>query len=534
MDYDKIIDSLSLEDLCAQLLCVDISDKADPTVIEEMLKTVKPGGIFVAGMSAEKIKYYKELANKYCPLPLIVSADVEFGPGSAIKGLKILPHPMAWGACDDSELVEEAGYLTAKISKLSGIDYTFSPMVNLSLNPNSPPGNVRLISSDPDLVIKIGGAYLKGLRRGGLTAAVKSFPDDTVDDRNPHFCTTENFMTREELDKTSIKIFREMFNMGAESIMVGHGALPAIDDYKDELGYLPGILSEKIMTGVLKQELGFNGCIVSDALSMIGACSRLPAEDLAVEYVKCGGDMVLFPEKHDKEHLVAAVKSGKLKIERVKDAVKRIIKLKEQSNLFDNKPIDGDIEEFKKQIDKVGVKIAEKSLNIIRDRNNAIKNGIKKGDRVLNIYLFTDSRRASDRDGIFDTLEQELKDRGCTVDVKVNPSHYELENCEKDYDAVLICAKFLPSDYGCGASLRMGWESMHTFWRGYVLRHPKMIFTSFGDPYKIYEIPFIKTYINAFSPSTYTQQAFAKLLFGEILPTAKSPIELKGFLSLGE
>ena len=535
MDFDKIINSLSVEDLCSQLLCVDISDKDDPAEIEEMLKTVKPGGFFIAAMTAEKVKFYKDLANKYCPLPVIVTADVEYGPGSAIKGLKALPHPMAWGACGDVDLIEEAGYLTARISKLSGIDYTLSPMIALCPGKSScPAGNIRTVSSDPDLTIKISGAYLKGLKRGRLPAAVKPFPDEMEDGRDPHFCTVINRMNREELEKTSFKVLREILKLEPESVMISHGALPAIDDYKDELGYLPGILSEKIMTGALKGEFGFDGCVVCDALSMIGACSRLPAEKLAVEYVRCGGDFVLFPEKNDKEHLLNAVKSGELSIERVKDAVRRILKLKEQAGLFSNEEITGDLDALKARIDVVGDLIAAKSVKVIRDFDGVMEKGLKKGDKVLNIYLYKESRRSADIEHVFDPLEEELKARGCSVDVKINPSHYELEHCAEEYDAVLICAKFIPSDYGSGPSLRMGWESMHTFWRGYVLRHPKMIFASFGDPYKLFEIPFIKTYVNVFSPSSYSQSAFAKLIFKEIESTAKNPVQLDEFFNFGE
>lgn len=522
-----------LDDLCGQLLCVDISDKDDPDEVERMLREVKPGGIFVAGMPGEKVQHYKEMADSYSKIPCIVAADVEYGPGSALKGELTLPHPMAWGACGDAESIERAGYLTARICRASGIDYTFSPMVDLNYNFNCPVINVRSISDSPDLVEKIGGAYLRGMRRGGLVAACKTFPGDGTDDRNQHFCTAVNKLSYPEWKETYGKVFASMFAQGCESVMVGHIALPSFDTYADEYGQMPAVLSRRIMVDLLRKEMGFDGCIVSDAMSMIGACSRFPVEKLSVEYVKSGGDFILFPEKNDLHRLKQAIGSGELSLARVREAAARVLELKRKAGLFEKKPR-GDCEAEREELLALSDSIAEKSIKIVRDNAGALTKPLKAGAKVLLIYLFGESSRERDREHIFDTLEKSLMQRRISVDVMVNPKHTALEDVAQRYDAVVVCAKFLPSDFCCGSSLRMGWENMLAFWRGYLLRHPKLVFVSFGDPYKLYEMPYLKTYVNAFSPSESTQRAVAAMLAGEMTCTARNPVGLEGFFNYGE
>ena len=128
-----------------------------------------------------------------------VAADVEKGPGCAMEGEELLPFPMAWGAADDAHLTELAGEATAAIAQKNGIHWTFAPIVDLNRNPDNPVTNIRAISDSPEQVIKIGGAYMRGLQKENrMVACCKHFPGDGMDDRNQHFCTTINHLSKEE------------------------------------------------------------------------------------------------------------------------------------------------------------------------------------------------------------------------------------------------------------------------------------------------------------------------------------------------
>ena len=125
-------------------------------------------------------------------------------------------------------------------------------------------------------------------------------------------------------------------------------------------------------------------------------------------------------------------------------------------------------------------------------------------------------------------MKEELEKKGCIVDELYNPKHKKIQEVMDDYDLIVLCCKMSSKDYH-GATQRIGWNQMMVFWRGYSLQHPKFVFVSFGDPYKLYELPFLRTYVNAYSSSHFTQRAFVELLLGEIEPKGKSPVELKGF-----
>ena len=127
-----------------------------------------------------------------------------------------------------------------------------------------------------------------------------------------------------------------------------------------------------------------------------------------------------------------------------------------------------------------------------------------------------------------DVLEEELRCRGFEVVCYTNATREDFQDDLYNSQAVLINCKLSSQDYA-GGSLRIGWDHILPFWRGEVLKHPKMVFTSFGDPYKIYDFPYLKTYVNAFSSSTATQRAFVKALLGEIPFQGKSPVSLKSF-----
>lgn len=527
-------DDLTLSELCGQLLCLDVSDKDDPETVEQLVRRMKPGGIFVAGMTPEKIRFYRNMVNRHTRIPCIVAADVEYGPGSAVKGIPTLPHPMAWGASHDPALVERAGYLTGVICKAAGIDYTLSPVVDINYNFNSPVLNVRSVSDRPELVAEIAGAYYKGMKRGGLTAACKHFPGDGTDDRNQHFCTSENNLSFARWKETYGRTFTHLISLGVESVMAAHIALPSYDTVCDEQGYRPAVLSDSLMTDLLKGEMHFDGCVVSDAMSMIGACSRLPVDELAPEFIRCGGDLVLFPDDGDAQRLENAVRTGRLSADRVRDAFRRVLRLKERSGLFTCSHAVADMQDAVSELSEVGARLADESIKTVRDRDGLIARGIRRGERVLVVGLFGESRRESDRAGVFAPLLAALSERDCETAYLENPGHRQIAAEIGNCDRVLVCAKFLPSDFCCGASLRMGWENMMTFWRGYILDPDKLIFASFGNPYTLYEMPYLRTCINAFSPSVYSQEALVRRLFLETAETAQNPVSLPGFFRFGE
>ena len=523
---EELFNELSVEELAGQLMCIQVTDQMSLEEFEEIAKEVHPGGLFFGwNNTKEKIKAFTDIANKYTKIPVIIASDVENGPGCVLKDEAFFPRPMAWGACDDEKLIERGGKATAQICRSSGMHWSFAPVVDIYYNSRNPVVNTRAASDSPKQVAKIMGAYLKGLQSEGLMAGgCKHFPGDGMDDRNQHFCTTINSLSKEEWMNTYGYVYKEMFKLNPGSVMVGHISLPAFQEEKDEMGaYLPGTLSKSLMTDLLRKELGFDGCIVSDAMSMIGVSAIVPEEKLPVEFINAGGDMILFADHSYFDYVKAAVLDGTISMERLKDAVGRVLKLKESVGLLAETEPKVEVTE---NIEEIATEIAEKSIKVVRNLNGVLPVKVNKGDTVLLCSLFF-KEIYSDR---LRHIEEDLNSRGIkTVHLK-NPGHRDIAKAyeENDFACVLVNCNLSTTD-SPGNSINIDWISVFVFWRGLIFKHPNVVFTSFGDPYKLYELPFLKTYVNAFSSTKESQKAFVRVLLGEIEAKGKNPVELKGF-----
>lgn len=521
MKNTEIINTLTDEDLVGQTLCYDIYDHDNPEEVEKVLAEIKPGAIYLSNMSREKIEMYTQTANKYTKLPVMVVTDVEFGPGENFPNLPVLPNVMAQSACDDLELVEYGAELCAKICRLTGMHHTLSPVVDINMNFQNAILNIRSASDSAERVYNVMSAFLRGIQKNGyMTATLKHFPGDGVDDRNQHFCTTVNSLSEEEWRKTFGTVYEKMIKDGVPAIMSAHIALPA---YSGD--GLPAILSEPLMTKLLKGELGFDGCIISDAMSMVGAASLVEPDKLALTFLNCGGDMILFNEPEDHSILLKALKDGALSRERLIDAADRVIELKKKARLFEDEEkireeIGEDLPSLIEKFNETALKIAEKSIKFVRDYQNILPLNPKKNAKFLCI-------NGTDNEDIDSSpIAVELRKRGYTADEVSKIGHSEVKRIMNDYDYILI-NYFITGAHG--ATMRTGWDKIAVFWRGYVLNHPRVIFTSFGDPYKLYDYPFLKTYINAFSYAESSMRAFVEVLLGEKKMTAKNPVGLAGF-----
>ena len=533
MDIQKIVDGLSLDELIGQVLCYQLSEDENLEELEEFIKKVRPGGVFFSGVSSEKIKTYVDMINKYTKVPVITSCDVEWG----LKNQEIsFPSFMAVGAADDEALAEEEGRITAKKQRTLNMHLSLGPVVDVNLNFQNPVMNIRSISDKAEQVAKIATAFCRGAKKEGLINCAKHFPGDGTDDRNQHFVTAVNPLSREEWMNTYGHVWKRIIDGGIDCIMAAHISLASFEDEANIdkfYGAPPAVLSKSLMTDLLRGELGFEGCIISDAMSMIGVCSRIEIEKIAPTFLAAGGDFVLFPEKNDFENIKGAIERGELSIERLKDAVKHVLELKEKARLFDSEPIEmGDPNTVNGELLELSQKIADKSVTLIRDHNHILPLNLKKGDRVLMIIMMELNGRRDPTKKEFDFMKAEFEKEGISVDVMYSPKHYDIEDIMNDYASIIVCCNMNCMNYH-GATLRVGWNNIKLFWRGYLLKHPKLVFVSFGDPYKLYDFPYLKTYINAYSGVAASQRAVAKLLMGKIKAEGKSPVRLEGFFERG-
>ena len=163
---ETLLSEMSVEDLCGQLLNYNIPANKTIEQLDEEFKATRPGGLFFGwNTTPERIREVTALANKYTKVPVIVAADIEYGPGCCIKDAPYIPFPMSWGAADDEALVERAGELTGEICRKAGVHWSFAPLVDINYNKDNPVVNVRAISDSPKQVAKMAGAYVRGMQK---------------------------------------------------------------------------------------------------------------------------------------------------------------------------------------------------------------------------------------------------------------------------------------------------------------------------------------------------------------------------------
>jgi len=532
--FDKIINEMTIDELIGQLICYCVpggNDDATKASFEEKVKRTKPGSIFFNPSPDEKIKEFTRLANRNLKVPVIVAGDTENGPNTLADCKTKLPNPIAWASADDDTLIERGGVETARVCRKAGLHWSFAPLVDIWFNKDCAEC-VRVISDSPAQVARIGSAYVRGQQKDGIFAAcAKHFPGAGTDYRNPHFCNPENNMTKEEWDKTYGMVYKKMIADGVLSIMTGHYTFPAYQsdaEYDEIQGYRPATLSYELTTKLLREELGFEGVIVSDAMCMVGMAAYVPHDRLAIECLKAGTDMLLFPGDDEFDFVKKAVEDGEISIERIKESVKRVLKLKEKVSLLDaSEPIaepNGDIR-------AIAQEIADKSIKVVRDADHLIPISAKKGGKVLmvNLYLRAGWDNQA-RMGNFEYMEKCLNDRGIKTISLINPLYTEIKKIyeEEKPDYVLINSRHTELD-SLGNSRNITWDNIMSMWEGIIFEHDKVIYTSFGDPFKLYELPFLRTYVNAYAMEDASQEAFVKVLLGEIKPQGKNPVGLKGY-----
>ena len=524
--YTSIVAKLSKDELIGQLMCVNISASLTPEKFEEYCKRRKPGGIFLMRRTGDEVKTFLEIANRYSPVPVIVASDIEHGPGMGLTGERMLPDSMAWGACNDTQLLKKAGEETAKICRKNGIHWTFAPVVDLNINPNNPESNIRSISDHPDRVIAMAGAHMEGMQeKGYMVTACKHFPGQGMDDRNSHFVTVDNPLSKRKWLSTYGAVYKEMIRRGTPSIMAGHITLPAFQpENEGPFGPLPATISKSLLTDLLKGKLGFKGCIVSDAMGMIGASSHCPIDEMIVEFFNAGGDMYLFPRENEFDRLTQAVEDGTISMDRLQDAAARVMYLKDRARLFeDQQKVLAEIED-NIPIGDTAQKIADKSIKVVIDRDKIIPTTLAKGSKILIVNAMEDFFHKPPVGNEFEPLKRVFTDAGHQVTELFVPTYAQIKEERDQYDLILVNLRFSSRNYH-GGSLRIAWDNIDAFWHTYIFQHPKVVLTSFGDPYKIREFPYVKAYINAFSDTEDSQRAVAKVILGQIPVQGKNPVD---------
>ncbi len=302
------------------------------TKLKYWLQELNLGGVIVLGGSAPELLFRTQQLQSWSKIPLLIAADIEEGVGHRFAGATWFPPPMALGeiAAKNPSLARECavqmGVVTASEALAVGINWILAPVVDVNNNPDNPVINVRSFGDTPEVVGNLAAAFISGADRYPVLTTAKHFPGhgDTAEDSHILLPVLSHSASR--LAEVELPPFEKAIAAGVDSVMSAHLIIPDWD------GDRPATISKPILTGKLREQLGFSGLIVTDALIMAGAAKYATPEEIAVMAVEAGADILLMPQ--DPEVAIAAiegaVRSGRLSDERINASVERIWKAKQK------------------------------------------------------------------------------------------------------------------------------------------------------------------------------------------------------------
>jgi beta-N-acetylhexosaminidase len=472
--------------------------------------------------------------------PLLNSADFETGAGFRLEGATAFPRNMAFGAAADERLAYEAGRITAMESRAIGVQVNFAPVVDVNNNPRNPVINTRSYGEDPGEVGRLGSAYVRGLQAGGMIATLKHFPGHGDTDVDSHLGLPIIKDPRETLDRTEFPPFKAGIAAGAGAVMTAHIEMPALDPSPNT----PTTLSEKIVTGVLRREMGFGGLIYTDSMGMAGVTALYKPGDAAVRAIKAGNDIVLHSPDDGAAFagIKAAAQSGEIPPARLDASVERVLRAKARAGLHRARLVNLDALPNivgGRAHQAVADEVSQRSITLLKDERHQVPLNVAKDAQIL--YLSVLDSPGGWRIGAPSrAFIPELKRRwpGVTsVELTERSTANELELVRAmapRYDAV-IASVFVRAASGSGRmDLPANMQGLlRTIARQTEQSRKPFITILFGNPYTATFLPDVPAMLLTYDFYDRAERSAVKALAGEAPITGKLPIGLPGLAQRG-
>ncbi len=534
--------SLSLEEKIGQLFFL-LGMSPDPEQLKAVINDVKPGGMMYRTSSAEDLNGAYRTLQSHSKLPLLLAANLEAGGNGLINEGTFFGHNMLVAASDDEEQAYRLGEVCAVEGAAVGANMAFAPVIDINYNFRNPITNIRSFGDSAETVARMSRAYVKACLDNNFSMTIKHFPGDGTDGRDQHLVKVANHLSIEDWHKTYGEVYRQCIDVGANGLMVGHITLPDYFSDEDPLKDVPATLNPALLNNLLRDELGYNGLIMTDATLMTGFGEMGKRADLVPQSIAAGCDMFLFTRmpQDDYNHMLNGYKNGVITDERLNDAVTRILALKASLGL-PGKTIDelvpdalGDVDQDKHR--EWAKELADKAVTLVRDKQNLLPLSPEKTNRIGIIYqgnkglaqatqedaedltvakLFIQSMK---KQGFY-AFEYEMGDFFAVIK---DMTHQTLETWKSQFDAIIFLAKWEAESNR--TSLQLNYQAMG-FDAPWWIHEVPTAFVSLGNPYHGYDVPMIPTFINAYSATNEVMDAVAEKLAGKSAFKGKSPVRL--------
>lgn len=459
-------------------------------------------------------------------LPLLIGADFERGTAMRYDEGTSFPTAMAVAAAGNPKDAYIMGKITALEARATGVQWIYAPDSDVNNNPGNPIINTRSFGENPQRVAEFVSAFVKGVENNGGLATAKHFPGHGDTSADSHIDLPTIPASRERLEHLELVPFRAAISSGAGSIMTGHLSVPALEPDSNT----PATLSPRILQGLLRKELGYQGLIITDAMDMGGITVRYAPGEAAVRAVAAGVDCVLMPPVADAafEALQAAVKSGRISKERLDESVRRILQAKGRLGLNTSRVVDVNALNHKFGSDawqKEAQEISDRGVTLLRDTPHRLPLDGTKSSRALLLAFYADPEPYPGED-----LERELRSRFDSVTTLRADTRFVNAGILKlplpdSYDVAIVAFFVRVSDRKGNVDV----PAEQTALAEQVYKTGKPVITvGFGSPYLIERFPQAETWLAAFGISDVAQISVARALFGEIPVRGHLPVTVPG------
>ena len=509
--------------------------------IVDVIEQENVGGLIMSVGSPTEVAVKLNDLQDHSKYPLLVAADLETGAGFrfrgavhiptniALGGATTFPSLMAFGATGDPRHAYQMGKVTALEARAMGVHVPFAPVLDVNNNPDNPIINIRSFGEDPQVVADMGVALVRGLQDFGAVATGKHFPGHGDTGTDSHLELPIIQVGRERLDAVELVPFRAAIEAGVKGIMTAHIAVPAISGET-----IPATVSRRVLTGLLRNELGFDGIIFTDAMDMLAVSRLFPRGEAAVRAVLAGADVILMPSnvKRAIDAIVSAIDAGRLTEARIDESVGRLLRLKEELGLHEERSVP--LEMIPRVVGvplhmEMAREVAERSITLIKNQRNLLPLLGTRRARVMSVSFRNPGDVLSGR--YFDSRLRETYPRlvSRSVDESTNSEGYsDLLRRAGRSDLVVVSVY---SNFAGKVDLP---DATVDFVNELARRRVTHVVISFGTPYLISLFPDARVYLLAWSSAQVSQQAAADALFGDIAITGRSPTGMAPFFAVGD
>lgn len=538
---DSVLRSLTLREKAAQIVWPSVfgdyvsADSPQWRRLTQYVQQEKVGGFTISVGSPTEVAAKLNALQSMSKVPLLFGADLEAGAGFRARGgyfvpnaidlggAIVFPPEMAIGATRDTTFAYQVGRLTAIEGRALGIHIAYAPVLDVNNNPANPVINTRSYGEDPDLAARMGVAFIHGLQDNGMIATGKHFPGHGDTGTNSHLALPVVTVSRSRLDTVELVPFVAAVRAGVGAIMSFHGVMPALDS-----SGVPGTLSSKVLSGLLRGEMGFKGIIISDAMDMRGVLDQFGADESVKRAVAAGIDVLIQPldVAQTIDAVVAGVREGRYTEARLDSSVRRVLDSKSRLGLAQTKLVDLNALRFlvgDSANAQVARTVAERSITLVKDslRQVPITN---KSAKLLSITL---ARRTDLPAG--NAFNSELRPalpnlRAEFVATEDAPLNFPRLLAAADSADITVVSSYVGQSWD--AVTASAPQAFANFVQELVRRGRRPIVVAFGNPYLLQQVPSVPAYLVAWGGFPVSQQAAARALLGVSPITGRLPISI--------